>query len=479
MKKYISFFAIALSSSFISVALANHINTKERKITWAQPECNYGKLATQLVSNVGNPDFTKAAEMTVHAVVHVKTKYKAQMQGNPNDPFFNFFWGDRVAPEATASGSGVIISKEGYIVTNNHVINNADEIEVILNDKRTYQAKVIGTDPTTDLALLKIDENELPFIQYGNSDDLKVGEWVLAVGNPFNLTSTVTAGIVSAKGRNINILGGGAAIEAFIQTDAAVNPGNSGGALVNTNGELVGINAAIASNTGSYAGYSFAIPISIVKKVVTDLMEFGEVQRAYLGVTIRDLDSKLAAEKGIKEIAGIFVESTLENGSAEKAGIEANDIIIKIGEIKVNNVPELQELIGRHRPGDKVLLTIKRKGLEKQIEVTLFDKNGEQIATKKSDAGEVISTLGATLEELSNAEAQKYGLQGGLKVIKLSEGLMKQAGVQQGFILSKIDKTPVKTIQEVTLILQKKTGGVLFEGLYSNGMRAYYGIGIK
>ncbi|MEI7596200.1 MAG: Do family serine endopeptidase [Bacteroidota bacterium] len=474
MKKIISIFAIALLSSFTSIAIFNRFFNNDHRQIGNTPSQSPIKLVSENGALPLGEDFTKAAEMTVHAVVHVKTQY--QQQGF-NDPIFNFFWGEQPSQQYSATGSGVIISADGYIVTNNHVVANANDIEITLNDKRTYTAKVIGLDPSTDLALLKIDEKGLPFVQYGNSDETKVGEWVLAVGNPFNLTSTVTAGIISAKGRNINILGGGTAIESFIQTDAAVNPGNSGGALVNTNGELIGINAAIASNTGSYAGYSFAIPITIVKKVVNDLLEFGTVQRAYLGVTIRDLDSKLASEKGIKEIAGIYVESTLINGAAEKAGIEANDIIIAIEGAKVNNVPELQELVGRHRPGDKVIFTIKRNGSEKQVEVTLRDKDGDIRNAPKSNI-DLSTSLGATFEELTPKEKQRLGISSGLKVTTIGNGILKNAGVASGFIITKIDKTPINNINDVTTILKSKSDGVLFEGVYPNGVKAYYGIGL-
>jgi len=320
-------------------------------------------------------DFTIAADMSVHSVVNVKTTYPMQ-SGNQYfyDPFRDFF-GQRAPQQQEApmsTGSGVIISQDGYIVTNNHVVEGANKIEVTLNDKRSYTAEVIGKDPTTDLAVLKIKENNLSYMAYGNSDNVKVGEWVLAVGNPFNLTSTVTAGIISAKARNINILNNDPSkglnpIESYLQTDAAVNPGNSGGALVNAKGELIGINSAIASNTGSYTGYSFAIPVNIARKVVADLLEFGEVQRAYIGISIQDLDAKLATEKSINEIRGVYVQGLTPNGSGEEAGIKEGDVIIKVGESNVNNVPELQEQVSRYRPGDKVNVTLKRNNQEKVI----------------------------------------------------------------------------------------------------------------
>ena len=319
-------------------------------------------------------DFTKAAELSVNAVVHVKTTYRNAPRGNA-PTLLEFFFGrpDRYyeVPEQQASGSGVIISQDGYIVTNNHVIDRARQIQVVLNDKREYTATLVGTDPTTDIALLKIEETDLPIIQMGNSDELRVGEWVLAVGNPFNLTSTVTAGIVSAKARNINILNAAMKIESFIQTDAAVNPGNSGGALVNTRGELVGINTAIASQTGSYAGYSFAVPTSIVEKVVSDIRQYGSVQRAILGVQMREITPELQKEENLTTLQGAYVAEVLEGGAAEKAGIRHGDVITKIDNTSIKSTTDLMEQIGRHRPGDVVTITLLREGRTMSVEATL------------------------------------------------------------------------------------------------------------
>ncbi|MBQ9339947.1 MAG: trypsin-like peptidase domain-containing protein [Paludibacteraceae bacterium] len=310
----------------------------------------------------GYTDFTAAAESSVNAVVHVKTTY--QSVGYSADPFFEFFFGrpQQQMPAQMASGSGVIISEDGYIVTNNHVIDKARKIEVVLNDKREFVAELVGTDPSTDIALLKIDATGLPIISIGSSDDLKVGEWVLAVGNPFNLTSTVTAGIVSAKARNINILNADMKIESFIQTDAAVNPGNSGGALVNTRGELVGINTAIASQTGSYTGYSFAVPTSIVQKVVADLRAYGTVQRAILGIIMQDITPDLQREKGLTTLQGVYVVRLIQGGAAEQSGISAGDVITQIDAAVIHSATDLQEQIARHNPGDTVTLTVLRSG---------------------------------------------------------------------------------------------------------------------
>ena len=328
-----------------------------------------GQAAPQGIAPV---DFTQAAERSVEAVVHVKTKYYRQQQYV--DPFYQFFFGrpqQSQQPSAMASGSGVILSNDGYIVTNNHVIEDANEIEVVLNDKRTFTAKLIGTDPNTDLALLKIEATALPTIEIGNSDDLRVGEWVLAVGNPFNLTSTVTAGIVSAKARSINILNSDMKIESFIQTDAAVNPGNSGGALVNTRGQLVGINTAIASQTGSYAGYAFAIPTAIMQKVVADLRQFGTVQRALLGIRMLDITQQVKDQLSLESMEGVYVGEVISGSAADKAGMKAGDVIVQVDGRPINASSQLQEQIGRKNPGDQITILVRRGQRSVSLQVTL------------------------------------------------------------------------------------------------------------
>ncbi|MFN5324835.1 MAG: Do family serine endopeptidase [Bacteroidota bacterium] len=422
--------------------------------------------------------FVAASDATVPAVVHVKTTYSVSSNSGYYNPFQDFFWGDRgfrnPAPSRSA-GSGVIITDDGFIVTNNHVVENSEKVEVTLHDKRTLPAKVIGTDPSTDLALLKIEDKGLPYLPYGNSDNVKVGEWVLAVGNPFNLTSTVTAGIVSAKARNISILPDQQfPIESFIQTDAAVNPGNSGGALVDTQGSLIGINTAIASSTGSYSGYSFAIPVNIVRKVVSDLIEFGNVQRAFIGVSIRDIDSKLADEKGIKKLNGVYVAGLTEGGAAESAGIEEGDIITKVGGVDVNTSPELQEQVSKYRPGDKIEVTLNRNNSLKTVVVTLRNKDGEIKVVKN----ETVSHLGAEFATVSKEESAKLGIRSGVKITKLDAGKLRNAGIREGFIIQSIDNRPVSTPNDITSVLNNKKGGVLIEGLYPNGTRAYYGFGL-
>ncbi|MFN4122732.1 MAG: Do family serine endopeptidase [Flavobacteriales bacterium] len=436
------------------------------------------KMASMQVSAPhGAVDLTKAAENSVNAVVHVKT-----LAGNRRgyqDPFYDFFFGNPYRNQPTkpmATGSGVIISDDGFIVTNNHVINNAEKVYIVLNDNREFEADVIGKDPNTDIALLKVNEKNLPFIYYGNSDDIKVGEWVLAVGNPFSLTSTVTAGIVSAKGRSINILNEKFAIESFIQTDAAVNPGNSGGALVNVDGDLIGINTAIASNTGSYTGYSFAVPVNIVKKVVADLLEFGEVQRAFIGVVIDNVNSELATKKGINTTRGVYVTGLNPGGAAEDAGIKEGDVIISIGNNQINNIPELQEMIGRYRPGDKVDVRVIRNNKEMTIPVVLKNKNGDTRLVRRSEA--VAIELGAEFSPVSDKEREKLKINNGIKVTNIRDGKLRAIGIKEGFIITHIGEKPVNSVDDITQSMKNDRKGFLIEGVYPNGTRAYYGLGI-
>lgn len=421
-------------------------------------------------------DFTTAAEMSIHAVVHVKTVVRENVPMY-NDPWG--FWGQQMPSQERIQkgfGSGVIITDNGYIVTNNHVIEGAENVEVTLNDNRTLRAKVVGADPSTDIALLKVEEKNLPYIIYGNSDDVKIGQWVLAVGNPFNLTSTVTAGIVSAKARNIGILPGNSKIESFIQTDAAVNRGNSGGALVNTRGELIGINSAIASNTDSYTGYSFAIPVNLVKKVIADMIEFGTVQRAYLGVSLQPIDSKLAEEKKLKNTYGVYIENVSSGSAAEEAGIKRGDVVTKVDGVPVKSVPELQEQIAKHRPGDKVNVTVVRNGEEKIYAAVLENKNGTTGIVKASAS--TVSLMGAVFTNVNDDEMGKLNIDGGAKITKLAPGKLRNAGIREGFIITLIDKKPIQSTDDVVDALKDKKGGVLIEGIYTNGMKAYYGFGL-
>ena len=355
MKRIAGVFLIAMIGGAVSLGLYKTFEKKQSYFINRPEGIPIRKVGYNPSAAFNQPDFEAAAAISVHAVVHIVSEF--QKKSLVYDDFFEFFnFGGHQQPREyvspyTAMGSGVIISPEGYIVTNNHVVQEATAIMVTLNDKREYKATIVGTDPSTDLALIKIDEKGLPFLTYGNSDEVKIGEWVLAVGNPFNLTSTVTAGIVSAKARNINILGSQGAIESFIQTDAAINPGNSGGALVNTRGELIGINAAIASGTGYYTGYSFAIPVNVAKKVVNDFMKFGKIQRAFLGLYYREIDDQFAKEKGFTDLRGIYIDDVVEGGPAAVAGIKAGDVIIRIDNNPVNGKAELMEFIGQKNPG--------------------------------------------------------------------------------------------------------------------------------
>jgi len=480
MKRFVSYFIAAIIGGLVFavvyLTIDNRSNKKSQVTNEQLPvvQANF----TPRPAVVG-PDFVDAADMTVHSVVHIKAELQQRNQvyddffelfndffGNPNYRHYN-------AP-AIATGSGVIISPDGYLVTNNHVVQNATDLEITLNDKRTFKADIIGTDPTTDLALIKIDAENLPHLKYGNSDELKVGEWVLAVGNPFNLTSTVTAGIVSAKARDINILGGVAAIESFIQTDAVVNRGNSGGALVTTNGELIGINAAIASNTGSYTGYSFAIPVNIVKKVMEDLKNFGEIQRAYLGISFREIDSEFADEKNLDEIKGVYIIEVVEDGAADDAGLKDGDVIIRVNNTEINSKSALLESIGTQRPGDKLKVYALRNNQLKEFEITLKNASGNTDIVKKDK----VEMLGATFKVVSNEEKMKLNINHGLKVMNLENGKLKSAGIREGFIIMYIDKEPVNSVKKLKDILIDKKGGTLIEGYYPNGQRAYYGLGL-
>jgi Do/DeqQ family serine protease len=494
MKKIV--FVAALVSALVGVSAtvitSTWINKKTENIQYVQTPAPKAQWAN--LSETGQPvDFTYAAEQTIHAVVHVKTVYKTESRQSQGRSLFDyFFFGDPFGrddygynynqpKESHGSGSGVIISPDGYIVTNNHVIEKANEVEVSLNDKRTYTAKIIGTDPSTDVALLKIDETNLPYLPFGNSDDVKIGEWVLAVGNPFNLTSTVTAGIVSAKARSLGAISNSDKmnIQSFIQTDAAVNMGNSGGALVNTRGELIGINSAIASTTGMYAGYSFAVPSQIAKKVVDDLKEYGVVQRALLGVQMQDLTPETAKEHNIltSEFKGVIINSVMSGSAAEIAGIKKNDIITHINDAEVNSASDLQEQIARYKPNDKIKITAISDGKVKHFDVTLRNKNGSVNFVKSND--ELFDSLGATLEELSAPDLRRLSLPNGIQVKKLAKtGKFKDKGIREGFIIEKVNGKRVNSIEELKEIFSNATGAVLIEGIYPDRTREYYAIGI-
>ncbi|HEX2968844.1 MAG TPA: Do family serine endopeptidase [Bacteroidales bacterium] len=427
---------------------------------------------TSLQQRAGQIDFTYAAEQTVHAVVHVRTK--SMMGAEPQNPIMEFFYGPQYQQkprEVRGYGSGVIISADGYIITNNHVIEDAEDVEVALNDRRIFTAEVIGRDPATDLALLKIKGTNFPFIRYGNSDELKVGEWVLAVGNPFNLTSTVTAGIVSAKGRSLQLNQGDYAIESFIQTDAALNMGNSGGALVDTNGNLVGITSAILSPSGAYAGNSFAIPVSIVKKVIDDIREFGTVQRALIGVNIKDVDNEDADKFKLDEVKGVLITNVVDNGAAEAAGLKEDDIIVGFDGQPVNTVSELQEHVGRHRPGDKATLTYLRNGKENSISLVLKNASGNTNVVRY-DAGSNVA-FGAKLQAVESSDMKKFRIDYGVKVIDPGNGRFKDIGVPKGFIILSINGKKVEKPSDVRQYSNnesdlKSIGGIQPDGTILN-----------
>ncbi|MAT55573.1 MAG: protease Do [Saprospirales bacterium] len=407
-------------------------------------------------------DFTSAAERVTTAVVNIRAMESGSYR----------LWGS--GGVGSSSGSGVIISPDGYIVTNNHVIEGGNRYEVTLNDHREYNAKLIATDPSTDLALIKVDADNLPFLVFGNSDSLRVGEWVMAVGNPFNLVSTVTAGIVSAKGRSIDILEGDYTIESFIQTDAAVNPGNSGGALVNTNGELVGINTAIITRSGRYEGYSFAIPSNLAQKVIYDLKEFGSVRRGLLGVKIGPVDTRIAEELDLPAIEGVFVSSVVPGGGAYEAGLKAGDVIIGVNEVKVKSIPELQEQIGRLHPGDKVEVHFIRNGEQMTIKVTLRDENHRTGFVLAEDT-DVLERHGFDLRELTVIEKRRLRTRGVFvdKIIKGS--IIASTAMDPGYIITKINDTSVNSVAEVVELLKKnKNKEVILEGFYEDYPGEYY-----
>ncbi len=484
MKKIFVLTSSAILGSVMTIALLYavnpHVFQKPSDAAETTNQESLARTASYTNSPNGAIDFTQAAEKVMPTVVHISTKTTVRTSSYPQgfDLWQEFFGESWNVPQKEnvqqASGSGVIVQKDGYIVTNNHVVQGADEITVTLHDKREFTAQVIGTDPNTDLALLKIEASDLATISFANSDDVKVGEWVLAVGNPFSLNSTVTAGIVSAKGRNINILRQKYAIESFIQTDAAINPGNSGGALTNANGDLIGINSAIASPTGSYTGYGFAVPSNLVTKVIYDLKKYGIVQRGFLGVSIRDVDSKLVQEKELKVNSGVYVDAANENGAAEKAGIKSGDVIVEIDGMSVASASEIQEIIGRRTPGDAVHVKVDRKGSEKNFEVHLTNKDGNEKLTEKSSA-DVYTKLGITVLNANSKTLKKLGLQNGIEVTSVDDGVIKKhTNMRKGFIITKIDNENIKDTEQFTKIIEQKSGGVMIEGVYPDVSGTFY-----
>lgn len=505
---------VAIGSSALTVTAMKHVDGSAPAVveltsgTVPDSGAASGYYKAAQTSAVANTDFTRAAESTVNGVVSIKSfatpRYGRSGRGGGFNPFgddlFEFFFGsprqqspqprrqerqdkdddDESNQQQLGLGSGVVISPDGYIVTNNHVIDGADRLEVTLNDNRSFNATVIGSDPNTDLALVKIEADNLAVIPMGDSDGLKVGEWVLAVGNPFGFTSTVTTGIVSAKARSISGVTHSRAmgIEAYIQTDAAVNPGNSGGALVNLNGELVGINTAIYSNTGSYSGYSFAIPTSIVKKVVSDIRQYGAVQRAVLGIGISDLTAKLAKDKGITAVSeGVYVGSVADRSSAREAGIEEGDVITAINGVAVKNAAQLQEQVARYRPGDKITVDYIRDNKRRTVSVTLLNNQGN---TKVTSAG-TVTDLGCAFKPVDDKTCKELRISSGLQVTGVKDGKFKSAGIKDGFIILDINNARVTKVEDVekiySAIMKSDDDHVMFiTGIYPTGRKMYYAV---
>ena len=505
MKNIIPPFIAALFASLVTLA-AYHFLLRDPQTIRVEPAtqtafATYLEDARSAASSAAVAfDFTTAAAKVTPAVVHITSAQGVVAQNdndsgeNEEDPrlqqipeMFRDFFGDafRGMPQQgprTGYGSGVIISSDGYIVTNNHVVADADELTVVLTDNRSYTAKVIGADPTTDVALIKIDEESLPALTLANSDNVKVGEWVMAAGNPLmGLNSTVTAGIVSATGRNIDILRrqDQYAIESFIQTDAAVNPGNSGGALTNVDGDLIGINTAIMSPTGSYAGYSFAVPSNIVKKVVDDLREYGKVQRALIGVGIVDVNAATAEKYDLDLNRGVYVENVMDGGAGAEAGLKEGDVIVQVDEKRTNKSADLQSYVGRKRPGDQVDVTVVRGGDEKTITLKLKGMEGNEMVASRERSSE-LEALGAQFKELNKEELKELELDNGVQVVRTYPGKLRQQGVRPGFVITRVANKTIKSMDDLTEVVKKESGGVLIEGIYPDRPEEtqFYGIGL-
>jgi serine protease Do len=484
------FFPVVLTAAITSVTTMFAINHFQNKTNFWGSSNTGDKLPVHYTAYNADvaaanakaaPDFQLAAEASVKAVVHIKTTINAKTV-MARDPISELFGGDMLrqfrTPEQMGSGSGVVISPDGYIVTNNHVISGTDQIVVTFDNRKTAKAKLIGSDPSSDLAVLKIEEKDLPYVEFGNSDDVHLGQWVLAVGYPLSLDATVTAGIVSAKSRSIGINAqqSRSAIESFIQTDAAVNPGNSGGPLVNAMGQIVGINAAIASPTGSYAGYSYAIPANIVKKVAADIIQYGAVQRAYLGIETRDFKNATPQEIskfGLDKNVGVYVAKVAPQSGAMAAGIKEGDFIAAINNVPINSFPQLTEQISRFKPGDHISVSYLRNGKTINTNVELKNKNGTTDVVKEKPVSQI---LGAQFRSLSTQELKKYNITGGLQITDLGNGLLaQQTNIKKGFVVSGVNGNPVKDAASLDQLLSGQNVSIQLEGFYpgSNGMYYY------
>ncbi|MDB5273179.1 MAG: htrA [Chitinophagaceae bacterium] len=469
MKKYLFLTILSIGSGSLGAYLFQKLSPSEEQLyTIEQPSGKSALLANYHGASDGilNTDFVTASAISTPNVVYITTMANSNSNGWA-DWFFN--GGNQ---NTAGSGSGIIFSKDGYIVTNNHVIENADKIEVMHN-RKSYAAKLVGLDPSTDLAVLKIDGVNLPAVKVGNSSAVRVGEWVLAVGNPFNLTSTVTAGIVSAKGRNINLLSSQFPIESFIQTDAAINPGNSGGALVNLKGELIGVNTAIYSRTGSYTGYGFAVPVDIVKKVVNDLIQYGIVQKAFTGIQVAEVNSTLAEKHQLQGLNGVVITSIQSDGSSASAGLKIDDVILKIDEIDITSKSMYDEVLSYYSPGDKIKITYKRDShLPETTTLQLTNKEGTTSILKNTVYTSEL--LGADMESLSKVERDKMNLKSGVVLGNIHNGLIRRLGLQKGFIITSVNNQPIHTPKEIEDILSQIKGRVIIEGYNSNGGRTVY-----
>jgi serine protease Do len=469
MKKYTVIIITAILSGTLGSYIFNYVMPSQNIVYINNTNSPSVELASTTKSNLTqlSEDFIAASASATPSVVYVTTVAAGrQDKYNWFDWYFHGGGG-----QAISSGSGVIYSADGYIITNNHVIENSERVEVV-HEKKTYTARVVGNDPSTDIALLKIDAGNLPAIKLGSSQNLKVGEWVLAVGNPFNLTSTVTAGIVSAKARNINVVNSQFPIESFIQTDAAINPGNSGGALVNVKGELVGINTAILSQTGSYTGYGFAVPVDIVSKAVKDLIKYGEVQKAFFGAEVSEINTTIAKQLELNNFSGVAITYVQSGSSAEKAGLKKGDVILKLNDIEINSKGTFDEYLSYFNPGDKIKVAYKRSGKVYESTLTLTNREGTTEMLKRETF--TSSKLGADLEVISKVERDKFGVSGGVRILHIKNGFIRRLGISDGFIITAINNQPINSPDEVVEILEKAKGKIVIEGITANGVKGYY-----
>lgn len=475
MKKTILITLLSVAAAALTAFIVVKTNVSDTPVVTATTDSSMYRTVNLAQNDY--PDFTYAAEASVDAVVYVKVTVRDVLRSAPSS-IFDFFFGYEGKPqsrESIGSGSGVIIRPDGYIVTNNHVIENASKIEVTLNNNKTYEARLVGTDPATDVALIKIEAQGLPVIPFEDSDRLRLGEWVLAIGSPYDLRSTITAGIVSAKGRSMPNYNGEFKIESFIQTDAAVNPGNSGGALVNKAGKLVGVNTAIISQTGSYAGYSFAVPSNIVRKIVEDLIDFGSVRRALLGVTMMPVTNEIAKEMKLSSLNGVYIVEVQNGSAADKAGVKKGDILIAIDSVKLTNSASVQETVNRYHPGDKAVLTVIRDSKEKQLEVT-FKGTISENGTVDSDGA--VAFYGAGLIKAPKDKLRELGLKNGVEISSVGPGKVAEAGVEEGFIILYVNDQPVSEPKDVIEITKKSKRAVFIEGVTPYGKSSYFGFGI-